>query len=175
VQGTLTVSSEGTVELAVDGNTQSPAVEWARHHLTSVIRQRMPFEADLAGAEYSDQYTPNPFSRKIEVKKDGILTSYRVGPGGYLREISRTMGDTRCTTTVLTYKTNCDEKVLPSTQVVSYWDTKSGDLKKTETYASEWVRTSAFDLPKRVLVVVSAANGLHDTREIRLSDHELNK
>jgi hypothetical protein len=67
---------------------------------------------------------------------------------------------------------NKEKKYLPACYVVSTWDTKTNELKKTVTHRETWLRLGDYDLPKTQLTVTATSAGM-ETRNLTLSNHKL--
>lgn len=149
------------------------SVEWAQDRLQSVVDHRQAGSRKY-DVSFADDDTDHPFGRLIKFNQDRLHSVYRI-QGDLIREVHRTVGQTRFIISVIEVTQTAEKKYLPRTYTVSYWDADSGGLKRSDTFYSGWTRVGAFDLPARLLVVTTAGDRRRDVRELRLSDHRLLK
>jgi hypothetical protein len=170
--------SRGNVKVEANGKVSfdkldADAETWAKRQLSSVVAHRIDGSAGLdTPCAFADNDANHPLGRAIKVLNDELHSSYRVR-GREIIVVNRSMMGEKFSITVLENRTNKEDKILPATYVVHYWDTKSGDLKRTESHSQTWTRVGAFDLPVQAYVI-TATKSL-STRSLTLSNHQLPK
>jgi hypothetical protein len=165
--GVVEVARSGKVSLKMKGDEQA----WAKSTLASIVGHRMAGPTAENRCAFADDMTDHPLGRALKVLNDEFHSSYRVRDNQVI-EVNRSMGNLRFTITVLKNNLNAEKKYLPASYVVSYWDAKSGVLKKSQAHHNAWKRVGKYDLPARA-VVVTAEDGKQTARSIKLTGHKL--
>src|SRR5262249_3722840 len=112
-----------------------------------------------------------PFGPLLIFDGGRFASSYRV-KDRQIMVVNRDLGKESMTITVLDNDLNKEGKFLPRTYQVQYWDAKTGQLRRTETFQNRWQRVGAWDLPVLNRVITAADTGLV-VRSFVLSDHVL--
>jgi uncharacterized GH25 family protein len=169
-KGTVEVTSKGKVKLDLEGDEKT----WARAMLSSIVGHRMDDGTTLTTpCAFADDVADHPLGRAIKVLNDEHHSGYRIRDKQVI-VVNRRMKDSRFTITVLENRLNAEKKYLPVSYVVSYWDGKTGALKRSVAHHNTWKRVGKYDLPETALIV-TAEEGKQSTRTIKLSGHEVNK
>jgi Protein of unknown function (DUF3386)/Domain of unknown function (DUF4198) len=151
----------------------SDAEAWAKRQLSSVVAHRIDDSASLdTPCAFTDGDAANPLGRAIRVLNDELHSSYRVRDQQII-VVNRQMPTARFSITVLENRKNKEGKYLPASYVVHYWDTKTGDLQKTEAHSHTWTRMDGFDLPVTAYVITATKD--LSSRRLKLSNHSLSK
>jgi hypothetical protein len=90
--------------------------------------------------------------------------------------VERLMQGTKFVITTLENRTNAENKFLPASFVVHYWDPQTGALTKTESTTQTWLRlekpgVGRFDLPLAVQVITAGKEV--SANSLTLSGHRL--
>lgn len=170
--------SHGKVKVEATGKVHiekldAEAESWAKRQLSSVVGHRIDDTTTLdTPCAFADNDVHHPLGRAITVLNDELHSSYRVRDRQII-VVNRNMKGVRFSITILENRLNKDGKYLPDTYVVHYWDSKSGDLQRTESHSQSWTRVEALDLP--VTAYVITATKTLSTRRLTLSGHQLAK
>jgi len=164
--GKLTVGADQKIKVELPNG---PINDWASKLIDSVVSHRFGGTRDEYKVTFVDSDLKHPMGRLISFT--GTNNVYRV-KDDVITEVHRKMGEGRFTISVLEVKRNPENKYLPATFNVSYWD-GSGNLTRSETNLEEYVRVGKIDLPRRRLQVKTGAKGERSVGELRMSDHEL--
>jgi hypothetical protein len=113
----------------------------------------------------------HPLGRLLEFEGGEFATSYRV-KDRQLKTVNRVIDGQNMTITVLDNSQNAEQKFLPQTYVVQYWDEATGEPLRTETVQQRWARVGAWDLPAEHTMTTSSADGF-TVRNFRLSKHQV--
>ena len=178
-QGVVKVEATGKVScvlMVLTGRAEKldgDAEAWAKRQLGSIVAHRIDDSASLnTPCAFSDGEANHPLGRAITVLSDELHSSYRVRDRQII-VVNRQMKDSRFSITVLENRTNKEGKFLPASYVVHYWDTKTGDLEKTESHLQTWIRVEGFDLPVTAQVITATKN--LSTRNLTLTNHKVGK
>lgn len=170
-QGKLEVSASGELTLELSDKRFG----WVERKLRSLAAHRMADGDREYDVSFADENEQHPLGRLIRINDDALMGSrYRI-QDDVIREVHRTMDDTRFTISVMDVARNADGGYLPKFYTVSYWDTKTGALKSTSVVRDDWIRVGHWDLPARLLTVESRGDAKRSVRDIRLSNHRLLK
>ncbi|HTU26435.1 MAG TPA: DUF3386 family protein [Pirellulales bacterium] len=169
LQAKATIDSAGTVTLSGE---RSSLHDWAEQQLESLVQHRMP-DGEVAEGKvtFIDEASPHPLGRMIDLGDEERQSRYRL-KDDVIRQVDRRMGPERFTISVLAIERNREEKYLPRAFTMSFWDEKSGELKRTLAFWNTWQRVGDFDLPEQI-VEVSADDRGSKTRALTLSDQRL--
>jgi Protein of unknown function (DUF3386) len=169
-RGKVTVEATGKVSV----NRVDPDAEaWAKRQLGSIVAHRIDDSASLnTPCAFSDGEANHPLGRAITILNDELHSSYRVRDRQII-VVNRQMNTSRFSITVLENHTNKEGKFLPASYVVHYWNTKGGELEKTESHSQTWARVEGFDLPVTAYVITATKN--LSTRSLTLLNHKLTK
>lgn len=167
----ITVTSMGNVKL--DGLEKGEIATLVSRQLRSVVGHRMASErTEPTPCAFADDNAHHPLGRKIQVLNDEFHSSYQVRDRQIII-VNRAMKDSRFTITVLKNYTTKEKKFLPAHYVVNYWDLKSDQLIRSNSFYYTWKRVGKFDLPTSALVVTATADGKLSSRSLTLSNHKL--
>ena len=100
-----------------------------------------------------------------------MASSYRVR-NKQLSVVNRQMGPLHMTITVLDNQKNAEGKFLPRSYTVQYWNAKTGELDRTQSFQKRWRRVGSYDLPTRLTVTTASKTGLN-VRSLSLEKHKL--
>jgi hypothetical protein len=120
---------------------------------------------------YVDSNESHPLGRKIDLGNPATESAYRIKDGVIL-EVNRKMGSLRFTISVLEIVRNAEDKYLPRSFTMNFFDGASGELKTSLAFRNDWQRVGAFDLPKTILEITSEKGGA-TTRQIVFSNCRL--
>ncbi len=67
---------------------------------------------------------------------------------------------------------DAEEKYLPRSFVMNFFDATSGELKSSHAYFNDWERVGRFDLPKTI-TEIATQDGAAETRQIAFSNWRL--
>jgi hypothetical protein len=168
-RGTVEVDRKGAVVLS--GIEDKDLAKSTRRQLASIVDHRMPSKGDSTPCTFADEDAHHPLGRAIEVLNDEFHSSYRIRDRQVI-VVNRTAKDLRFTITVMENRQNEEKQFLPVSFVVNWWDKEGNRLRRSEAFHQEWVRLGKFDLPASSMVV-SAADGKLDARQLKLSNHKL--
>jgi hypothetical protein len=169
-RGKVEVDHKGKVTLG--GIEDKPLAESSRRQLTSLVSHRLPSgDEGKTPCAFADEDAHHPLGRAIEVLNDEFHSSYRIRDRQVI-VVNRTARDVRFTITVMENRQNAEKQFLPVSYVVNSWDKEGNRLRRSETFHQEWVRLGKFDLPASSMVV-TAADGKLEARQLKLSNHKL--
>jgi hypothetical protein len=169
--GRLVVEPQGTVTLEFP----DPVLrEWAEEQLNSLVQHRMPEDNVQPGkVKYADNDLTHPMGRKIDLGDLEVNSVYRIRDD-VITEVSRKMGKTRFTISVLEVMRDPDDKYLPRSFTMNLFDAATSELKISRGFWNDWQRVGNFDLPKIITEVVTH-DGAVETRQMTLSNWRLGK
>jgi uncharacterized GH25 family protein len=148
LKGKLAISSDGSVTLDLP---ETALRKWAVDQLESLVQHRMPDGEVAEGTvTYADSDRNHPLGRKIDLGDADAQSRYRIR-GDEIREVSRNAGPMRFTISVLEITRNADNKCLPRSFTMNFFDAASGDLKTSLAYWNDWQRVGDFDVPRVIL------------------------
>ncbi|MGH9800343.1 MAG: DUF3386 family protein [Blastocatellia bacterium] len=164
-KGTLTYEAGKSGELKIEGLDEDTK-GWLNDQAMSVISHRRG--GDFAKGDGRHPITfgeddGSPVGRRV-VLNDSMKSSYRVR-NQQVVEVDRTTGTDHFTITVLETTPVANGKFLPRHFTVTYFDAKSGALKRSEAFSDEYKQIDGvwFPVSRRV---VRAENGKVSTRVI---------
>jgi uncharacterized protein DUF3386 len=168
--GHVTVTASGDVKLAdFPADFDTAAVQ---SYLESLVGHRLADPESTDDVEYVAEDKTHPLGRLIKFVGDEKLhSSYRIRDD-VVTEVNRQMGPTRFMIDVLEVERNAAGKYLPQVFTVSFWNSGSGALERTETHLNHWTPVGGFDLPRAVMLSRSSGEGSR-VMQLSLSDHEL--
>lgn len=171
-KGTLTYEAGKSGELKIEGLDEETK-GWLNDQAMSVIAHRRG--GDFAKGDGRHPITfgeddNSPAGRRV-VLNDSMKSSYRVR-NGQVVEVDRTMADSHFTITVLETTKTPDGKFLPRHFTVTYFDAKSGTLKRSEAFTDEYKQIDGVWFPASRRVV-RAENGKVITRVIEFHNPKI--
>ncbi len=168
----VTIDADGVVTLEMP---KSDVSDWVEEQLNSMVQHRMPDgEVTQGDVTFAETEATHPLGRKIDLGDPSLQSAYRI-KDDVIMEVNRTAGPTmRFTISVLEIERNAENKYLPRSFTMNFFDAKSGDLRTSLGYFNSWQRVGAFDLPKQI-IEVDAHKGGASTKEIAFSNFELLK
>jgi hypothetical protein len=168
IEGEFSITEDGEIMLRIPNEFR----EWAQTRLDSLFLHRQSRTGGF-NVTFADDQTEHPLGRLIRINDDQAMGSqYRI-QDDLIREVHRNMGATRFTITITDVYRNSDNKYLPRSYSLAYWDAVSGDLTSSMTAHDEWIRVERWDLPLRLLSIESDDEGKRRVREIRFENHQL--
>lgn len=168
----VTIDADGVVSVEMP---KSEVSDWVEEQLNSMVQHRMPDgEVTQGDVTFAEPDGTHPLGRKIDLGDPSAQSAYRI-KDDVIMEVNRTAGPTmRFTISVLEIERNAENKYLPRSFTMNFFDAKSGDLKTSLGYFNSWQRVGAFDLPKQI-IEIDAHKGGASTKEIAFSNFELLK
>jgi uncharacterized protein DUF3386/uncharacterized protein DUF4198 len=144
---------------------------WAKRTLASIVGHRIGGAGSLeTPCAFADKDERHPLGRLINVLSDELHSSYRIRDR-QIMVVNRTQGESRFSITMQENRTNAENRFLPASFVVHYWDAKTGELTRTEANLQTWTRVGAYDLPVTARVITATKE--LSTRSLTLSNHRL--
>lgn len=162
VTGKIKIDGDGNVSLDMPKSSIS---EWVEEQLNTLVQHRMPDgEVSEGTITYADGEHTHPLGRKIDLGDASSGSIYRV-KDDVIMEVNRNAGPLRFTISVLEITRNAENKYLPRSFTMNFFDATSGDLKTSLGYYNDWQRVGGFDLPKTILETGAQRGGAR-TRQI---------
>jgi hypothetical protein len=172
VSGRVTVKAPRDIEFDIDAD--EAAIGWLKQEIGSMAGHRWPTSYEAGDGRWTltlgDDAT-HPLGQTVTVHDDPFNSSYRLRDG-QISQVSRQMGGTRFTITILAHQVAADERNLPSVFTVAYWDIAEGRLTRADAYTDRYATVAGTSLPVGRRVVTSTDTG-QTTRELILNGHEL--
>ena len=164
-KGTLSYEASKSGELKIEG-LEEETKGWLSDQAMSVIAHRRG--GDFAKGDGRHPITfgdddNSPAGRRV-VLNDSMKSSYRIR-NNQVVEVDRTMADSHFTITVLETTKTLEGKFLPRHFTVTYFDAKTGALKRSEAFTDEYKQVDGVWFPASRRVV-RAENGKVITRVI---------
>ena len=169
VEGLLSVTAEGEVTVDLPDIPQKEEIEG---RLQSLIMHRLPSSQDEPDVIFADDVTTHPYGRLIAFQNDRFGSSYRI-QDDIIREVHRSMGPMKFTITVVDVYRNSEQKVLPHTYIVDFWDTESSRHTSSTLSHYRWEKFGSYDVPSSVVTVTISENGTRMVEEILFHDYRL--
>ncbi len=168
--GTARVAANGNVSLDLD---EQHAVAWVEDQLGSMAMHRRASSGNQPPPvlRFADQNDSHPLGRLLTFLGGAMASSYRVRDG-QITVVNRAIGPQHMTITVLDNQKNAEGKFLPRSYTVQYWDAKTGQLLRTQSFQNRWTRVGRYDLPNRLTVTTASKTGLN-VRSLKLEQHKL--
>lgn len=162
-EGTVRVSASGEVEVKLsDSQLQAAAESLVR----SIVAHRRP-----VAPNYTPTFAPadpHPQGRAI-LLNDQNESLYRIA-NGQIRQVNRTMGDSRFTIDILRNTLVEGGRYLPAAFTVTYREGKTGKLQRVQSVADRYERVGQYYLPAERRVVTASQEGTSVTA-VGLSRH----
>jgi hypothetical protein len=167
-KGSVSVNEKGKVSIS---DLPEEMMGWTKEIMASTVGHRISSgrEESKTACMFADEDVNHPLGRLIQVVDDKTGSSFRIRDQQMMM-VNRKMGDSRFSITMLENLRNEEGKFLPRSFVVSYWD-NDGNLKKSESHYTSWMRQNGMDLPT-VIRVISVDKNV-DAREIDLSNFKI--
>lgn len=165
--GTLSYAGTTGAEMKVEGLSEE-ASEWLNNQLNSLLSHRRG--GDFAKRDGSHPITfgvddKSPLGRLLQLN-DSMQSSYRVRNGQTV-EVTRTMNGERFTITVLDTKPVEGGKYLPHNFTVTYFDAKTGQLKRLDMFTDSYEKKLGLWYPTSRRIV-RAEDGKLTTRIVEI-------
>jgi hypothetical protein len=170
LQGKATIDADGVVTLEMP---KGKLTDWVEEQLNSMVQHRMPDgEVSQGDVTYAEEASAHPLGRKIDLGDPSLQSAYRIKDDAIM-EVNRSAGPTmRFTISVLEIERNPENKYLPRSFTMNFFDAKSGDLRTSLAYFNSWQRVGAFDLPKQI-IEIDAHKGGASAKQIDFSNCKL--
>jgi hypothetical protein len=170
ISGKVKIDADGVVSLEMP---KSKTADWVEEQLNSMVQHRMPDgEVTQGDVTFAEAESKHPLGRAIDLGDSSANSVYRI-KDDVIMEVNRSAGPTmRFTISVLEIERNAEEKYLPRSFTMNFFDAKSGDLKMSLGYFNSWQRVGQFDLPKQI-IEVDAKKGGASAKEIAFSNCQL--
>jgi hypothetical protein len=149
--------------------------EWLDDQVGSLFGHRRGGDFDKGDGANPISFGPDdhsPLGRMV-VLHDGLNSSYRV-QDKQVTEVTRTMGDERFTITVLETTRTESGKYLPRQFMVTYFDAKTGAIKRAQAFTDAYAKTDGIWTPLSRRVI-TAENGGFTTRTLTFSNIHVRK
>jgi len=164
-----TIDANGVVTLDMP---ESKLSDWVEEQLNSLVQHRMPDgEVTTGRIAWAEPDDTHPLGRKIDLGDPTLQSAYRL-KDDVIMEVNRLMGAQRFTISVLEIERNAENKYLPRSFTMNFFDAKSGELKLSLGYLNRWQPLGHLDVPQ-VIVEVSAQQGAATTRRIEFANCRL--
>jgi hypothetical protein len=168
-KGSISYTPAKGVEMKVAGLDEQ-AGDWLREQLNSLLAHRRG--GDFATRDGRHPITfgeddKSPLGRLVCLN-DSMKSCYRVR-NGQTSQVNRAIGDERFTIDVLETTAVEGGKYLPRHFTVTYFDAKSGDLKRADAFTDSHVKVEGIWMPSSRRVV-RAENGRVTARVIEIHD-----
>ncbi len=156
--GTVTVTGPRATELETD--SPGDLATWTRQEIASMAGHRWntPYaEGDGRWTLTLEDDADSVLGQTVIVHDDPFSSRYRVREGR-IAQVIRTMGTTSFTISIQRHLPAADGLFLPADFTVSYWDTESGRLTRTDSYTDTYAEIDGVSLPRgrRVLTATDA-------------------
>jgi len=169
VKAKVEINADGNVSLTME---KGVLADWVEEQLNSLVQHRMPDgEVTQNAVTFSDQDMTHPLGRKIDLGDPDLQSAYRLKDDAIM-EVNRVMGPMRFTISVMEIERNAENKYLPRSFTMNFFDGKSGELRTSLAYWNAWQRIGKFDLPKTILEI-NASKGGSSTKVIDFSNVQL--
>lgn len=173
-------TSEGTVavraprDLILDLDVPEEDAGWVRQEIASIAGHRWPTPYEQSDGRWTltlSEDAANPLGQSIKVHDDPFDSGYRVRDGK-ISQVLRKMGTMRFTITMLDHQPAVDGRLLPSLFTVTFWDTETDRLTRSDAYTDSYVVVDGVTVPSYRRVVTFKDSG-QSVRELLLSNHKL--
>ncbi len=170
IVGRVTIDASGVATLEAPA---SALTAWTEEQLASLVQHRMPDGEISEGAiRWAEADMSHPLGRLIDLGDPHLKSAYRL-KDDVIMEVNRQMGpDLKFTISVLEIVRNTENKYLPRSFVMNFFDTKTGEIKTSLAFLNEWQRVGQFDLPSKI-VEVNSAGGVSTTRQLEFTNLKL--
>lgn len=167
VIGKLSYEQKAGVNLTIEGLSQESKT-WLLNQLNSTLSHRR-------GGDFAKRDGANPITFGEDDKKptgrlvmlnDSLNSSYRVRDGKVV-DVTRTIAGERFTISVLETTSVENNKYLPRHFTVTYFDAKTGSIKRTESFSDTHTKLNNIWFPTQRRVI-RADNGVIISRVIEL-------
>jgi N-acetylneuraminic acid mutarotase len=169
-KGTLRVAADGTIELNLEPAAGS---EWVERTLSSVVSHRLPGGAAESNVEFADNEAAHPLGRLIRSKEPAEKSLWRV-KGDVLTEVHRISDKSRMIISVGEVTRTPAGTHLPRSYSVTTFDAQSGAIQQNRQIVNEWTAVDGYDVPTRLVAIVSKSDGSRHVEEITLTNHKVN-
>lgn len=144
---------------------------WVQDQLLSIIGHRRGGDFAQGDGKYPLSLGPddgNAFGRLVNIN-DKLQSSYRVRDK-QVTEVTRTMGDSRFTISVIQTKSTEGGKYLPQHFIVSYRDAKTGALQEVQAFRDAYQQLGGAWLPLSRTVVTFDKETTPHMRSLRFDN-----
>jgi hypothetical protein len=174
--GTVTIDASGKVSFSdTDPSHQEAVADWVEEQLGSIVLHRLAKspapDRPRPVLRFAEPTGEHPFGPLLIFDGGTFASSYRI-KDRQIMVVNRNLGKQTMTITVLDSDVSKEGKFLPRTYQVQYWDAKTGQPRRTETFQNRWRRVGSWDLPALNTVTTADDTGL-SVRSFTLSQHAL--
>lgn len=171
--GSVTYTTGKGLEMQVGKAADKDAQEWLRSALLSAVAHRLTGDFSKGDGSHPLTFTPDdhsPLGRQVSLN-DSMKSFYRVRDS-QITEVTRTMGSSRFTITMLENITVDRDRYLPKHFVVTYFNAPTGAIERAEYFTDTHTYIGGAWMPT-ARRVVTAANGAFTTRAYELKNVRL--
>lgn len=160
------------VTIGLDGAAPE-AKAWLEGMVSNLLGHRRGGDFAKGDGQHPLTFGPDDHSPlgRLVLLNDALKSSYRV-KDRIVTEVTRTMGDTRFTITVLETTPVEKGKYLPRHFVVTYFDRATGAIQRVQSYTDRYEKVAGIWLPTSRRVIL-ADGGRMTTRIIELQNPRL--
>jgi hypothetical protein len=170
--GKISYEQKTGVSLSIEG-LEAEAKTWLTNQLNSLLSHRR-------GGDFDKRDGANPITfgeddksptGRLVLLNDSLKSSYRVRDSKVV-DVTRTIANEKFTISVLETTPVENGKYLPRHFTVTYFDAKTGLLKRTEAFSDTHTKIGNIWFPT-LRRIIRAENGLVSARLIEISNFEL--
>jgi hypothetical protein len=165
--GSLAYAGNTGTEIKVEG-LAAEASEWLNNQFNSLLAHRRGGDFSKGDGRHAITFgvdDKSPLGRLLELH-DAMQSSYRVRDGQTV-EVTRTMNEERFIITVLNTQSVEGSKYLPHNFTVTYFDVKTGQLKRSDMFTDSYEKKWGVWYPTSRRII-RAENGKLTTRVIEI-------
>lgn len=167
------VDIRGSREMALTLDAPDEITEWVKQQIASMVGHRWARAYEDGDGKYDmvleeDGDPRGPLVRQLN---DPFTSSYRVLKDA-ITVVNRQMGTTSFTISMQTHGTATDGRTLPESFTVSYRNTETGVLERTEIFQDTYTVVDGVDVPLERRVSLSDGTGV-TARQFRFGNFSL--
>ncbi|MCA9834303.1 MAG: DUF3386 family protein [Thermomicrobiales bacterium] len=173
------VTARGSVDITgpryytLDIDAPSDLVDWVKSQLGSMVGHRWARSYDEGDGKYDMvlEEDGDPRGALVRQLNDPFTSSYRVRDNA-ISVVNRTMGSTSFSISMQTHVQASDGRSLPEAFTVSYRNTETNTLERSEIFRDTYGVVDGVDVPLERRVSLSDGNGVTE-RMFKLSNIKL--
>jgi hypothetical protein len=174
--GSVTIDEKGEITFSEDDPDRTETVSgWVEAQLTSLVQHRLAPPASSERTRpvlrFAEAGEDHPLGLLLIVDGGRFASSYRI-LDKQIQVVNRHLGKENLTITAEMNEKNAEGKFLPLRYAVTYWESGTGRLLRTETVQTRWRRVGSWDLPSEHSVTTATDAGL-SLRRFTLEQWEL--